>query len=805
MTEPEIDFKETFNALPGNFIILKPDAPVYTILALSDEQLQITGRERKEIVGKGIFEIYPAKGEAHTGSGPLALRNSLQYVLNYLTKDSMPMVRYDVQTESGKFEERYWSVSNKPVLDREGQIAYIIHSATDITDKVKSLTGELQKARTQLASERNHLQAILDQAPVAMCLFVGDDLKVVSANQLMCEIWGRSAEQVLNQPLLEGLPELQGQGFDELLRQVLYTGEPVTGKEVAAQMTRNGNLETTYYNFVYQPLYDEQGTILGVVDVAMEVTELVLARKAVEEREKALQSLNQQLEKRVRERTKQLEIAHQKAELQWKELFNLFEQAPVAIAVFNGPDYVIDLANQKVCALWGRTQQQALNTPLFELLPEAAGQGFEELLDHVMATGEPYLANELPSQINRHDRQDTVYWNFVYYPFRDDQQEIKGVTVVANEVTEQVVARKKIVESQKELRRFKFMADQAQDAFVLIRKDWTFAYLNKNALESWGYSEEEAQHLRLADIEPTFQEEPFALIFEKAQKESIPPAETWHKRKGGELFPVDVNAVGLELDGEPYVFAIARDISERKKVEETLRLKNEELVHINNDMDNFIYTASHDLRTPITNIEGLIMILQDNLPTEALGVKLVQQTIELMQESVTRFKKTITSLSDVVKLQKEYQGDVVLVNLEAVIQEVQLDLQPMIQESGATLEVDLIDCTFIRFSEKNLRSVVYNLISNAIKYRSPERLPKIHIRCERSGEYQILTVKDNGIGMRKNSLDQLFNMFKRFHTQVEGTGIGLYMVKKLVVNAGGLIKVESKEGEGTTFRVYFPS
>ncbi|MEK6481924.1 PAS domain S-box protein [Catalinimonas sp. 4WD22] len=805
MAEPEIDFKETFNALPGNFLILKPDAPVYTILAVSNEQLQITGTERKEIVGKSVFEVYPAKGETHTGSGPIALRNSLQHVLKYMTKDSMPMVRYDVQNESGIFEQRYWSVNNKPVLDREGQVAYLIHSAIDITDKVKSLTEELQSVREKIEDERNLLQNLFNQAPVALGLFTGQELEVVTANQLLCNMWGHTPEEVLNRPLLEGVPELQGQEFDELIRQVLHTGEPFIGKEVAAQLVRNGTLETTYYNFVYQPLYDEQRNILGVVDVAIEVTELVQARKKVEKREKALQDLNQQLENRVRERTQQLEIAHQQAELQWKELFNLFEQAPVAIAVIKGPDYVIDLANHKVCALWGRTQQQALNIPLFELLPEAAGQGFEELLDQVMATGEPYLAKELPSQINRNGRQDTVYWNFVYYPFRDDQQEIKGVTVVANEVTEQVLARKKIVESQKELRRFKFMADQAQDAFVLIRKDWTFAYLNKNALESWGYSEEEARHLRLADIEPTFQEEQFAQIFEKAQKESIPPAETWHKRKGGELFPVDVNAVGLELDGEPYVFAIARDISERKKVEETLRLKNKELVHINNDLDNFIYTASHDLRTPITNIEGLIMILLENLPTETLKVKLVQQIIDLMQESVTRFKKTIAVLSDVVKLQKEYEGDVVLVDLEAVMQEVQLDLQPMIREFGAELEIDLTDCPFIRFSEKNLRSVIYNLLSNAIKYHSPERLPKIHIRCESSGEYKILTVKDNGIGMRKNGLDQIFNMFKRFHTQVEGTGIGLYMVKKLVVNAGGHIKVESQEGEGTTFRVYFPS
>lgn len=76
--------------------------------------------------------------------------------------------------------------------------------------------------------------------------------------------------------------------------------------------------------------------------------------------------------------------------------------------------------------------------------------------------------------------------------------------------------------------------------------------------------------------------------------------------------------------------------------------------------------------------------------------------------------------------------------------------------------------------------------------------------CESTREYDLLIVNDNGIGIKKKNLDQLFTMFKRFHTHVEGTGVGLYMVRKMVENAGGRIEVESREGEGTNFRVYFP-
>jgi signal transduction histidine kinase len=127
-------------------------------------------------------------------------------------------------------------------------------------------------------------------------------------------------------------------------------------------------------------------------------------------------------------------------------LLRVFEQAPVAVAVFRGPNYVIELANPAVCALWGRTPAQALGTPLFELLPEAAGQGFEELLDGVLATGVPYVAHELPSKIDRGSTRVTVHWNFVYKALRDIDGQISRLVVVAADASEQVQARQRILD-----------------------------------------------------------------------------------------------------------------------------------------------------------------------------------------------------------------------------------------------------------------------------------------------------------------------------------------------------------------------
>lgn len=144
-------------------------------------------------------------------------------------------------------------------------------------------------------------------------------------------------------------------------------------------------------------------------------------------------------ESQVRERTARAEAERQRQALQ-----RAFEQAPVAIAVYRGPQYIIELANPTVCRLWGRTAEQILGRGLFEALPEVAGMGYEQLLDGVMATGEPYVAYAMPAVHEREGRRDTVYWDFVYVPMYELDGSVYGAMVVATEVTAQVLARQQL-------------------------------------------------------------------------------------------------------------------------------------------------------------------------------------------------------------------------------------------------------------------------------------------------------------------------------------------------------------------------
>jgi two-component system, sensor histidine kinase len=238
---------------------------------------------------------------------------------------------------------------------------------------------------------------------------------------------------------------------------------------------------------------------------------------------------------------------------------------------------------------------------------------------------------------------------------------------------------------------------------------------------------------------------------------------------------------------------------------EKLARTNFELAQTNSELDNFIYTASHDLKAPISNIEGLIIALKKALSSEVLKDPKVSNVLDFMVTSVERFKNTIQELTHISRLQKDGNELEELVPLTEIVEQVSLDFEVLIKSTHATLHVDVSSCPAIRFSRKNLRSIIFNLISNALKYRHHERSPVIRINTISDNTYCILTVCDNGIGLDATKAAKVFSMFGRLHSHVEGSGVGLYIVKKIIENAGGKIELESEVGKGTTFKVYFPT
>jgi two-component system CheB/CheR fusion protein len=253
-------------------------------------------------------------------------------------------------------------------------------------------------------------------------------------------------------------------------------------------------------------------------------------------------------------------------------------------------------------------------------------------------------------------------------------------------------------------------------------------------------------------------------------------------------------------NGEPIrMLGSMVDLTGLRQVQEDLEESNVNLRKINTVLDNFVYTASHDLKAPVTNLEGLINLLIPKLK-DKLDPK-EQRVIEMIKASVDKLNRTIQGLLEITRVQKDLERKIDRLDFEEVLQDVRADVEPMIQDCDAEIETNF-EVGEIFYARYNLRSIMYNLLSNALKYCSAERKPHIQISTRQEKEYIVLSFADNGLGMNEKQQAKLFSMFKRFHTQVEGTGIGLYMVKRIVENNEGSIEVESQENKGTTFRVY---
>jgi two-component system, OmpR family, phosphate regulon sensor histidine kinase PhoR len=240
------------------------------------------------------------------------------------------------------------------------------------------------------------------------------------------------------------------------------------------------------------------------------------------------------------------------------------------------------------------------------------------------------------------------------------------------------------------------------------------------------------------------------------------------------------------------------DITDRMKV---LR----DLEKLNASHETFIYSVSHDLKAPLANIEGLVGLLlksSDELSARCEADNKEQQFIAtLLDKAVHSMRSIINELADIAKIEGNFKEIIEKARFEDVLKQVELTIKDKLVESGASITYDLA-ATEINFSLKNLRSILYNLLSNAVKYRVPGKAPVIHVSTGHDRDFVYLAVKDNGLGIAKEKQDLIFTPYTRIQSDVEGSGIGLYLVKKIVENEGGRIKVASNIGEGTTFTVY---
>jgi PAS domain S-box-containing protein len=300
-----INFEALFSASPNPYLLLRP---TLVIAGVNDAYLRATMRRREDLVGRGLFEAFPSDPNS---AGHRQLRSSLERVLREKTRDHLPLIRYDIPLPDGQgFEERFWSATHTPLFNDAGDLAFVLQHMVDVTEMqrlrriaqlgpsapvgidVLRRAQAVQEANRVLREERQHLRELFEQAPGFIAALSGPEHVFTLANEAYYRLVGR--RDILNKPVREALPEVVGQGFVDLLDRVYRTGQPFVGRNlrIALEQPSEGAGEERYVDFVYQPVFSDDGAVTGIFVQGHDVTEQRQVEKALRTETRNLAVLN---------------------------------------------------------------------------------------------------------------------------------------------------------------------------------------------------------------------------------------------------------------------------------------------------------------------------------------------------------------------------------------------------------------------------------------------------------------------------------------------------------------------------------
>lgn len=227
-------------------------------------------------------------------------------------------------------------------------------------------------------------------------------------------------------------------------------------------------------------------------------------------------------------------------------------------------------------------------------------------------------------------------------------------------------------------------------------------------------------------------------------------------------------------------------------------LRELEKLHARND--TLLYALAHDIRQPLSTI----LLLKGGLKQS-----FTENNKELFDKFTNQLTGTVTSITSLLtnfltenEGEPDYEAEKMRVNIQQIFEEVKASFKNEIYSNNIIITTDF-QTTEIKFPRSNLRSIVYNLFSNAVKYSDKDRPLSIDFSTELTDNYVVLKVTDTGRGIPEKHQERIFGKTERLQTDVEGTGMGLYIIKRMLENNNGKVAVESKQGEGSVFSVFF--
>ncbi|XZF14626.1 PAS domain S-box protein [Chitinophagaceae bacterium MMS25-I14] len=654
-------------------------------------------------------------------------------------------------------------------------------------------TTEQKTALNIIRENEQKFRNTVMQAPVGITIFRGPEFIVEMANENYLQLVGRTEEQLVGKSLFEGLPEVQA-AVEPLLKSVFETGTSYHGNEFKVTLNRYGRKEIAYFNFVYQAMRERNGSITGIIVIANEVTAQVAARHALQESE--------------------------------KQFRRLVTQSPIAMAIFRGRDFIIEMANETLLNnIWRRNYDEVIGRKLLDVFPELINQQFPALLHNVLDTGIAYKENEAPAYIDSHDGRKLYYLDFEYAPLPETDGKVAGIMVTVSDVTEKVDARQKITASEL---KFRLLADSVPQYIWTTDARGNITYFNQALYDFTGLTYEEVKNDKwVTFVHPDDRAENMRKWIEAVNTGQPYLFEQRFRKYDGEyrwqlsraLPQTDSNGniqmwVGTSTDIHDH--KLFTDELEKQVEERTSELKkaNEDLIRSNSELAQFAYVASHDLQEPLRKIQTFASRILDfeknNLSDKGKDYfNRMQSASGRMQQLI----KDLLSYSATATGEKHFEQ----IDLNIILQTVKDQLRDTIEQKRAHIKstpLPVLHVIVFQFEQ-----LFTNLITNALKFSRPDTEPEINVSVDviagsdipdvpanTNRNYYCITVTDNGIGFEPQFRDRIFQVFQRLHGKdaYEGTGIGLAICKKIMENHNGFITADSEEGNGATFNIYMP-
>ncbi|MGN7988925.1 ATP-binding protein [Pedobacter sp. 22226] len=466
-----------------------------------------------------------------------------------------------------------------------------------------------------------------------------------------------------------------------------------------------------------------------------------------------------------------------------------FEQAPLGMCVLRGRELITEYANDNILKLWGRTRKEVIGIPQEESRQELGLQ--RQILSRVkdiFKTGEPLTLNELKISTPTADG----YFIAMYQPLKNDKNEVTSILVIIKDITEQV-------NFKKELLKAKDILKIAMDASEM--GSWNIDIESKKVLLS-----ERAQQIYELDSNKLSLDEAKSLISPEnltfltgSIRKALHNKEAFNIEYQINLNGIKAKTKWLRTAGKAYYNEQGKGVYIAGAVLDITEHKQDEI-----RKNDFIGMVSHELKTPLTALNAYVQLLQYKL--KETGNEFTAETLDKINVQLKRMSLMIDGFLNVSLLES---GKILLNKIDFDLADL---IETIAEENRVILPSHFIQVIgsegmIVNADREKIGNVVNNLISNAAKYSKKESL--IAIKCEKRQGELVVSVEDEGIGIKENDLPKLFDRFFRVESQVTqtiaGFGVGLYICAEVIERHGGKIWAESKFGEGSTFYFSLPA